>query len=148
MSLASVHPVDIHSSHSSLTLSHSLDDVSSWSSSVEQVMTIEQLRHQLSSCFTCGVSWNDRHVSLDCSECGGYAMERPCPECDGHCGAVWKRDLTMSHSSGKARWIGACLSEDKEPDPNSRSRQPPADGAGGPEQDLSQRLEKLTAANS
>lgn len=47
------------------------------------------------SCFTCGVSWAEHHVSLDCSECGGYAMERPCPTCEGTCGAVWKRDLTM-----------------------------------------------------
>ncbi|XP_017785552.1 PREDICTED: protein pinocchio [Nicrophorus vespilloides] len=109
MSLASVHPVELHSSHSSLTtLSHSLDDVSSWSSQVEQVMTIEQLRDQMTSCFTCGVSWADDHVSLDCSECGGYAMRRPCPSCDGTCGSQWKRDLSMSHASSKAKWLGEC----------------------------------------
>lgn len=84
--------------YSSLTtLSHSLDDINdcNWSPQVhsEHVMTIEELRLQMSSCFTCGVSWIEHHVSLDCSECGGYAMERPCPNCDGTCGAIWKRDL-------------------------------------------------------
>lgn len=87
-------------------LSHSLDDIStscSWSASSshqagfqsDHVLTIEELRFQMTSCFTCGVSWADHHVSLDCSECGGYALERSCPECEGVCGAVWKRDLTM-----------------------------------------------------
>lgn len=71
-------------------------------------LTIEELRSQLNSCFTCGVSWNQEHVSLDCSECGGYSLQRPCPLCDGRCPAAWKRDLTMTHASGKARWIGEC----------------------------------------
>ncbi|XP_046753569.1 protein pinocchio isoform X1 [Diprion similis] len=74
----------------------------------DTILTIEELRAQLNSCFTCGVSWSAEHVSLDCSECGGYSLERPCPLCDGRCHAVWKRDLTMSHASGKARWIGEC----------------------------------------
>jgi hypothetical protein len=43
----------------------------------------------------CGVSWHEDHVSLDCRECGGYSLERPCPLCDGRCNSVWKRDLTM-----------------------------------------------------
>lgn len=91
--------INIFNCSSLTTLSHSLDDITgcSWSPQVqsEQVMTIEELRLQMSSCFTCGVSWAELHVSLDCSECGGYAMERPCPKCDGTCGAIWKRDLTM-----------------------------------------------------
>ncbi|XP_031778621.1 protein pinocchio isoform X2 [Nasonia vitripennis] len=74
----------------------------------DTILTIEELRAQLNSCFTCGVSWSEEHVSLDCSECGGYSLQRPCPLCDGRCHAVWKRDLTMSHASGKARWIGEC----------------------------------------
>ncbi|CAD6998435.1 unnamed protein product [Ceratitis capitata] len=44
-----------------------------------QRLTIEELRQHMGSCFTCGVSWTDDHVSLDCSECGGYSLERPCP---------------------------------------------------------------------
>ncbi|XP_011314124.1 uncharacterized protein Pino [Fopius arisanus] len=74
----------------------------------DTILTIEELRAQLNSCFTCGVSWSEEHVSLDCSECGGYSLQRPCPLCDGRCHTSWKRDLTMSHASGKARWIGEC----------------------------------------
>ncbi|XP_014210686.1 protein pinocchio [Copidosoma floridanum] len=74
----------------------------------DTIMTIEELRAQLNSCFSCGVSWSEEHVSLDCSECGGYSLQRPCPLCDGRCHTVWKRDITMSHASGKARWIGEC----------------------------------------
>ena len=74
----------------------------------DTILTIEELRAQLNSCFTCGVSWSEEHVSLDCSECGGYSLQRPCPLCDGRCRTSWKRDLTMSHASGKARWIGEC----------------------------------------
>ncbi|OAD59702.1 hypothetical protein WN48_08871 [Eufriesea mexicana] len=74
----------------------------------DTILTIEELRAQLNSCFTCGVSWSEDHVSLDCSECGGYSLQRPCPLCDGRCRTSWKRDLTMSHASGKARWIGEC----------------------------------------
>lgn len=100
----------------------SLDNVSKgscgWSTHSEQsstmvttdhVLTIEELRFQMKSCFSCGVSWAERHVSLDCSECGGYALERPCPVCEGSCGSLWKRDLTMSHASNRARWEGECL---------------------------------------
>lgn len=61
----------------------------------ENVLTIEDLRAQMGSCFSCGVSWTDEHVSLDCSECGGYSLERPCLLCDGICGSQWKRDFTM-----------------------------------------------------
>ncbi|XP_011347385.1 protein pinocchio isoform X2 [Ooceraea biroi] len=74
----------------------------------DTILTIEELRAQLNSCFTCGVSWSEEHVSLDCRECGGYSLQRPCPLCDGRCHTAWKRDLTMSHASGKARWIGEC----------------------------------------
>lgn len=45
--------------------------------------------------YRCGVSWSEEHVSLDCSECGGYSLQRPCPLCDGRCRTSWKRDLTM-----------------------------------------------------
>lgn len=76
--------------------------------SSEAVLTIEELRAQLGSCFSCGVSWIDDQVSLDCSECGGYSMERPCMLCDGICGQAWKRDFTMSRACSKARWQGVC----------------------------------------
>ncbi|KAK9507590.1 hypothetical protein O3M35_007414 [Rhynocoris fuscipes] len=108
MSVASVHPVSGGLTHRSQSFSSvsSLDDVHGYFT--EPVLSIEELRLQLNSCFTCGVSWHDEHVSLDCAECGGYSLERPCPLCEGHCTAVWKRDLTMSHACGKARWEGSC----------------------------------------
>ncbi|KAK9711531.1 hypothetical protein QE152_g25415 [Popillia japonica] len=145
MSLASVHPAELHSSHSSLTtLSHSLDDITglSWNSPYhtihsDHVMTIEELRNQMSSCFTCGVSWTDDHVSLDCSECGGYAMERPCPICDGNCGVMWKRDLTKTHATSKARWLGECKLS------RGQTIQEPANTLIA--QELCSRLEKLSA---
>lgn len=112
MSLVGVHPREVHPNHGSLSsLSYSLDDITGCCSpqfNSEHVMTIEELRLQMTSCFTCGVSWTEDHVSLDCSECGGYALERPCPSCDGSCGAMWKRDLNKSHGSSKAHWEGEC----------------------------------------
>lgn len=62
---------------------------------VKNCLSIEEAELSLGSCFSCGVSWLDDHVSLDCSECGGYSRERPCPLCDGNCGVIWKRDFTM-----------------------------------------------------
>lgn len=110
------------SSRTSLSLSSSLSDLvgspsmvssaavaaAAFEVSSEAVLTIEDLRAQLGSCFTCGVMWVDQQVSLDCSECGGYCLERPCMLCDGVCGQLWKRDFTMSHACGKARWQGVC----------------------------------------
>lgn len=126
MSVASVqapHLTELCSSLSrtSLSLSSSLSDLvgspsansamtaaAALDASSEAVLTIEDLRAQLGSCFTCGVSWVDDQVSLDCSECGGYSLERPCMICDGICGQFWKRDFTMSHACGKSRWQGVC----------------------------------------
>lgn len=127
MSVASVqapHLAELCSSLSrtSLSLSSSLSDLvgspslpssaavaaASFEVCSEAVLTIEDLRAQLGSCFTCGVLWADQQVSLDCSECGGYSLERPCMICDGLCGQLWKRDFTMSHACGKARWQGVC----------------------------------------
>lgn len=82
----------------------------------EPMMTLEDLRSQFNSCYTCGVSWSDNHVSLDCRECGGYSLKRPCPLCDGKCHSSWRRDISMSHSVGKAHWEGECsLSSDERP---------------------------------
>ncbi|BES87710.1 unnamed protein product [Nesidiocoris tenuis] len=109
MSVASVHPASngLGSRSQSYSSISSVEELSSYFGA-EPVLSIEELRLQLNSCFTCGVSWAEDHVSLDCSECGGYSLERPCPRCDGHCRAVFKRDLTMSHACSKARWTGSC----------------------------------------
>ncbi|XP_068140386.1 protein pinocchio isoform X1 [Drosophila tropicalis] len=117
MSIASVHGpqiADICSplSHHNLGLSASLPDLvgSPLEINMDNVLTIEELRQHMGSCFTCGVSWTDDHVSLDCSECGGYSLERSCPLCDGQCGVQWKRDFAMSHACSQARWLGVCMS--------------------------------------
>lgn len=72
------------------------------------VLTIEGLKCHYNSCFTCGVSWYEDHVSLDCTECGGYAMQRPCLRCEGRCNGVWTRDLAASHEQRCAKWEGQC----------------------------------------
>uniref|UniRef100_A0A182IX33 Protein pinocchio n=1 Tax=Anopheles atroparvus TaxID=41427 RepID=A0A182IX33_ANOAO len=122
MSVASVqapHLADLCSSLSrtSLSMSSSLSDLVGGSPSLgavfdfhysDAVLTIEELREQLGSCYTCGVSWTEDQVSLDCTECGGYSLERPCLLCEGICGQLWKRDFTMSHACGKSRWQGVC----------------------------------------
>ncbi|XP_008179524.1 protein pinocchio [Acyrthosiphon pisum] len=83
-------------------------------SDLEQAVTLEELKEVFKYCFRCGVNWEQRHVSLDCLECGGYSLERPCPICAGHCRNIWKRDLEESHRSGEASWIGECSSKCKE----------------------------------
>lgn len=75
---------------------------------LHEMVTIEGLRTLYASCFVCGVSWHQNHVTLDCRECGGYAMSRPCPQCDGQCGVQWQRDLTQSHDNHRAVWTGDC----------------------------------------
>ncbi|KAG8176358.1 hypothetical protein JTE90_006148 [Oedothorax gibbosus] len=72
------------------------------------MLTLEGLRREYNSCSNCGVCWYDDHVSLDCGECGGYAMHRPCPTCNGQCGNVWRRDVNKSHVSKHAEWHGSC----------------------------------------
>lgn len=71
-------------------------------------LSLENIRSHYNSCYTCGVSWREEHISLDCSECGGYAMHRPCARCNGHCEGVWDRDLAASHKQRLAQWLGDC----------------------------------------
>lgn len=71
--------------------------------------TIEQIKDDYNSCFSCGVSWSDNHVSLDCKECGGYALTRPCLSCDGQCPSLWTRNLAASHDHRQAQWEGHCV---------------------------------------
>ena len=142
MSLVGVHPREYHSNSGSLSsFSYSLDDITTCCSpqfNSDHVLTIEELRLQMSSCFSCGVSWVEDHVSLDCSECGGYALVRPCPKCDGSCGAMWKRDLTKSHSSNRAHWEGECNRGAKQQPPKSFV------SSSTTTQDLCSKVEKLS----
>ncbi len=59
-------------------------------------------------CNRCGANWTVGEYSDDCMECGGGAMERKCPLCDGRCGSVYKRAVVDSWDSGEAHWIGGC----------------------------------------
>ncbi|OXA42746.1 uncharacterized protein LOC110859431 [Folsomia candida] len=81
---------------------------SSVDSDLSASITIEGLRDHLQSCFTCGVLWRENQASLDCLECDGYALTRPCIDCDGSCSTVMTRDLTTSHQTHKAKWLGTC----------------------------------------
>ena len=72
------------------------DNIDNWNY-LPASSTTEEFFSDWVCCFTCGVSWPDQHVSLDCKECGGYSMNRPCVLCDGQCGALWKRDLSLVH---------------------------------------------------
>lgn len=74
----------------------------------QHYLTIEELRLARNSCWLCGCNWQQDHVSLDCPECGGYALSRPCPNCDGKCEQVWKRNINTTHDSHKASWTGQC----------------------------------------
>ncbi|XP_054268352.1 protein pinocchio-like [Macrosteles quadrilineatus] len=104
MSVASVHPNSQYN--------HGFQQTDFYTET--SVLSIEEIRLQMYSCFTCGVSWLEDHVCLDCAECGGYSLQRPCPQCDGQCNSLWKRDITLSHASGKARWTGECLKKTSE----------------------------------
>ena len=76
--------------------------------SIYEMVTLEALKSLYRSCFTCGVRWHEDHVTLDCPECGGYSMSRPCPHCDGKCGSQWKRDIRATHENHAAVWTGVC----------------------------------------
>ena len=47
-------------------------------------------QHRCSSCW-----YEGDYGSPNCVECGGYALERPCPICNGRCGRLWKRDIEL-----------------------------------------------------
>lgn len=47
-----------------------------------------------------------------CGECGGGALEAPCPVCLGLCGRVWRRAVADSNDTKSAVWVGRCLLPD------------------------------------
>ena len=82
---------------------------------IYEMLTFENLRSLYRSCYKCGVNWHERHVTLDCSECGGYSMSRPCPQCEGKCGSLWLRDIRATHENHAAVWTGVCIHRKKIP---------------------------------
>lgn len=59
-------------------------------------------------CSSCGALWSDRAFTEGCEECGGGAMQRPCPLCSGTCGKYWRRAVIDSNTTKTAHWIGYC----------------------------------------
>jgi hypothetical protein len=60
------------------------------------------------SCTDCGVNWLSGVHTDGCKQCGGGAMELPCPFCLGRCGSAWKRMVMDSQDSREAHWLGGC----------------------------------------
>ncbi|XP_014665703.1 PREDICTED: uncharacterized protein LOC106807770 [Priapulus caudatus] len=67
-----------------------------------------EFKQMQETCKTCNVCWSLEHISLECAECGGFAIQRPCPICSGRCGQLWTRDIDMSHAMRTAHWQGDC----------------------------------------
>lgn len=59
-------------------------------------------------CSTCLSSWSQFEFQRDCPECGGGALQIPCPTCTGTCGSMWNRAIADSNDSQIAHWIGSC----------------------------------------
>ena len=62
----------------------------------------------MSACTTCGAYWSEGQFTKNCEECGGFAMTRSCPTCQGQCGAIWRRQVNMSNALGVAYFKGGC----------------------------------------
>uniref|UniRef100_A0A0C9R049 Protein pinocchio n=1 Tax=Amblyomma americanum TaxID=6943 RepID=A0A0C9R049_AMBAM len=109
-------PVLVTLSHNSLArcsdlqenIWDSIEDLAQMPMQGADAVTLEGLKSHYNSCFTCGVSWCEDHASLDCAECGGYALHRPCLHCNGSCDGIWSRDLAASHKLRRAQWLGEC----------------------------------------
>lgn len=80
----------------------------------QHYLTIEDIKSTRNSCWLCGCNWLEDHVSLDCPECGGYALSRPCPNCDGKCQQTWTRNISATHDRHKALWVGQCKFQSKQ----------------------------------
>lgn len=59
-------------------------------------------------CAKCGADWSQDEHGPDCPTCGGFGLIRPCPICDGECGAWWQRAVIDSNDKGEGHWFGTC----------------------------------------
>jgi len=57
-------------------------------------------------CSTCGADWETGEFNPNCLECGGGALDIPCPRCGGRCGARWTRSILDSQDDRRAHWLG------------------------------------------
>ncbi|XP_072041790.1 uncharacterized protein [Amphiura filiformis] len=60
------------------------------------------------TCSTCHICWRLQTYTQGCEECGGFALTRPCPICNGKCLAIWNREVDMSNEMKTAFWDGTC----------------------------------------
>ena len=51
----------------------------------------------LATCASCGADWGAGGWSDGCEECGGGAMSRNCPLCQGGCGTIVQRAVIDSN---------------------------------------------------
>jgi len=78
----------------------------------------------LASCLTCGADWSQGNFSPECPECGGGALDAPCPACAGKCGARWQRAVIDSNDAHLAHFYGSCaLTEEERRNNLKKSRQ-------------------------
>jgi hypothetical protein len=61
-----------------------------------------------SRCWTCGADWTAGIWTAECPECGGGALEIPCPLCSGRCGMTLQKAVADSNDFGMGHWIGSC----------------------------------------
>lgn len=81
---------------------------------VDNLIRSPEYQRRFTMCQMCWCSWSQGETGHNCVECGGYALSRPCPVCQGRCDSIWHRDVEMSHSQHLAHWDGACcLPEDE-----------------------------------
>ncbi|KAK2172390.1 hypothetical protein NP493_966g00003 [Ridgeia piscesae] len=81
---------------------------------VDSLIQSPEYQRRFTMCQMCWCSWSQGETGQDCQECGGYALSRPCPVCQGRCDSTWHRDVEMSHSQHLAHWDGVCgLPEDE-----------------------------------
>lgn len=77
-------------------------------SAVDQLVASDDYQRRTNRCQMCWCGWHEGQSSSNCEECGGHAMSRPCPVCDGRCGKIWSRDVDMTHAYHEAHWVGEC----------------------------------------
>jgi hypothetical protein len=68
-------------------------------------------------CGTCGAAWSAGQFAAGCPECGGGALDMPCPACGGRCGSRWQRAVADSHEYKLGHWAGRCALPDEEQRP-------------------------------
>lgn len=61
-------------------------------------------------CSTCSANWSlgEHDIEKNCLECGSFAREKECSECEHSCGKKVIRDVRTSNNNKRAEWFGGC----------------------------------------